>query len=398
MAARLGLYVDDVYRLVATPQGRVISSDRAFLVFAAEVADRFDTLVLFGRAEHAAGDVEHELPARTEIVELPFYEDLTHLSEVIRATPATMRRMWHGLARVDIVWIFGPHPFALVLALLALVRRKRIVLGVRQDTRAYYRNRLRRPIWAPALALTSAIDHAFRLLARRTAVTTVGPDITRSYGGGGARVLDMTVTLVRSADVVEQPGEHAWTGTIGLLAVGRLEQEKNPLLLVQALERLESLRPGRYSLTWVGRGPLEDEVLRAARVAGLSGRVELPGYVPFGDNLLDLYRNAHLFVHVSLTEGLPQVLVEALASGTPIVATAVGSVGALLEEGGAGALVRPAQLEELVEAILLLSDDEPLRRRLATRGIEIARDLTLEREGERVARFIAAAGPLRTRP
>jgi glycosyltransferase involved in cell wall biosynthesis len=390
MAARLGLYVDDVYRLVATPSGRVISSDRAFLVFAAEVAERFDALVLFGRAQHAEGEVEHELPARTEIVELPFYEDLTHLSEVIRATPATVRRMWQGLGRVDIVWIFGPHPFALVLALLALVRRKRIVLGVRQDTRAYYRNRLRRPIWAPALALTSAIDRAFRFLARRTAVTTVGPDITRSYGGG-SRVLDMTVTLVRSADVAEQPGEHAWTEAIGLLAVGRLEQEKNPLLLVQALERLEALRPGRYGLTWVGRGPLEEEVLRAARGAGLSDRVELPGYVPFGDELLDRYRNAHLFVHVSLTEGLPQVLVEALASGTPIVATAVGSVGALLEEGGAGVLVRPAQLEELVDAILLLSEDEPLRRRLAIRGIELAKELTLEREGERVARFIAAA-------
>jgi len=388
MAARLGLYIDDVYRLVATPNGRVISSDRAFLVFAAEVAERFDALVLFGRAVHAERGVEHELPGRTSIVELPFYEDLTRIPEVLRATPSTVRRMWGGLAHVDIIWIFGPHPFALVLAVLALVRRKRIVLGVRQDTRAYYRNRLRGAIWRPALALTWLIDRSFRLLASRTAVTAVGPDIARSYGGG-PEVLDMTVTLIRSSDVVARSQERDWSGQIDLLAVGRLEQEKNPLLLLDALERLESLRQARYRLTWVGRGPLEKEFARRAAAAGLADRVELPGYVPFGKRLLELYRSAHMFVHVSLTEGLPQVLVEALASGTPIIGTDVGSVGDLLERGRAGLLVPPARLDSLVDAILRLSDDPVLREQLSTRGLERARALTLEVEAKRVAAFVA---------
>ncbi len=388
MVARLGLYVDDVYRLVATPNGQVISTDRAFLVFAAEVAERFDALVLFGRAVHAERGVEHELPARTSIVELPFYEDLTRISEVARATPATVRRMWAGLAQVDVVWIFGPHPFALVLAVLALVRRKRIVLGVRQDTLAYYRNRLRRAIWRPALALTWILDRAFRLLAGRTTVTVVGPDIARSYGGG-PEVLDMTVTLIRASDVVARARERDWTGEIGLLAVGRLEQEKNPLLLLEALNRLESLRPRRYRLTWVGRGPLEEEFARRAAEAGLAARVELLGYVPFGPRLLELYRAAHVFAHVSLTEGLPQVLVEALASGTPVVGTDVGSVGDLLERGRAGLLVPPASVDALVDAILRLSDDPALRERLSTRGLEKARTLTLEVEAERVAAFLA---------
>jgi glycosyltransferase involved in cell wall biosynthesis len=391
MAPRLGLYVDDVYRLIETPEGQVISTDRSFLVFAAEVAERFDALVLFGRTVGSEpgveAGVEHQLPARTVLIELPHYEDLTQISAVLRATPATVRRMWAGLAHVDVVWIFGPHPFALVLAVLALVRRKRIVLGVRQDTRAYYRNRLRRASWRPALALTWIIDRCFRLLARRTAVTAVGPDIARSYGGG-PRVLDMTVTLIRASDLADRPGTQDWSGPIGLLVVGRLEQEKNPFLLLDAFEALESLRPGRYRLTWVGRGPLEEEFARRAALAGLSDRIELPGYVPFGAGLLALYRAAHLFVHVSLTEGLPQVLIEALASGTPIVGTDVGSVGELLEHGAAGLLVPPASLDPLVQAILRLSDDAELRERVAARGLEKARTLTLEVEVERVASFL----------
>src|SRR5439155_1588029 len=83
----------------------------------------------------------YELPAEVELVELPHYRDLTHPGEVARSVPGTIRAMWRGLERVDVVWAFGPHPFAIVLALLALLRRKRLVLGVRQDTLGYYRNR-----------------------------------------------------------------------------------------------------------------------------------------------------------------------------------------------------------------------------------------------------------------
>lgn len=384
---RLGLYVDDVYRLVPSEGREVISSDRAFIVFAAEVATQFDGLLLFGRAVRGPGEIEHELPPTTRLVELPYYEDLTQLGAVIRALPGTARRMWAGLSDVDVVWVFGPHPFALVLAMLALLRRKRVVLGVRQDTLAYYRNRLRRAAWRPALALTWAIDRAFRLLGRRVPVTAVGPDIARAYGGGPG-VHEMTVTLVPAAAVAHELPEHDWDGVIRLLTVGRLEQEKNPLLLLDALERLESERPRRYRLTYVGRGPMETEVAERAAAAGLADRVELAGYVPFGTQLLDLYRSAHMFVHVSLTEGLPQVLVEALACGTPIVATDVGGVGALLERGAAGLLVPPGRADLLVAAILELTDDEELRLRTSSRGLELASRLTLEQEAARVARFL----------
>ena len=384
--ARIGLYVDDVYRLVPRQGREVISSDRAFLVFAAEVAERFDGLVIFGRAQQGE-EIEHELPVSTRIVQLPYYEDLTRVGELLRATPGTVRRMWRGLDDVEIVWIFGPHPLALVFVLLALLRRKRTVLGIRQDTRAYYRNRLRAGIWRPALALTWTIDLAFRLLGRRLPVTAVGPEIVRSYGGG-SNVYEMTVTLVRSADVAAHPSTRDWNDQIHLLTVGRLEQEKNPVLLLQAFQQLEALRPGRYRLTYVGRGPLEREVAKRAAAAGLAERVNLAGYVPYGPRLLELYRSAHMFVHVSLTEGLPQVLVEALACGVPVVATDVGSVRALLEGEDAGLLVPPARADLLVDAILELTDDHQLRRRMSERGLERVRALTLEHEAERVADFV----------
>ena len=117
--------------------------------------------------------------------------------------------------------------------------------------------------------------------------------------------------------------------------------------------------------------------------------LDLRGFVSFGPELLAAYRSAHLFVHVSLTEGVPQVLIEALASGTPIVATDVGGVAATLDHGRAGLLVPPQDVDSLVMAVLQMTDDAALRTKVVERGLALARGHTLEAEADRVARFMA---------
>jgi glycosyltransferase involved in cell wall biosynthesis len=275
-----------------------------------------------------------------------------------------------------------------LLVALASARGKRVVLGVRQDTPEYFRARLPSPRWKPVLGAIQAMDALHRFLARRLPATVVGETAAERYASRGGRVLTMRPSLVRAADVVDEAERRDWSGEIELLTVGRIDTEKNPFLLVDAMAQLERLRPGGYRLRWVGVGPLAETVRARVTEVGLEGRFELPGYVPFGPELLALYRRAHALVHVSLTEGVPQVLVEAMASGTPIVATDVGGIGAALEDGRAGLLVPPADLQALVEAVLRLSDDEELRTRLVARGLELARDWTLEAEAARVAAFL----------
>lgn len=388
---RLGIYVDDVYRVSPLDGARRVSVDRAFLLFACEVGRRVGTTVLFGRAKESPDPSDYVLPTDVSLVELPHYDNLRRLGQVVRATVGTVTGMWRGLDRVDTVWVFGPHPFALPLIAFAAARRKRIVLGVRQQTLAYHRSRLPGPLWKPALAVVWLSEVVYRLLSRRVETTVVGPDIAARYNGSG-HLLTMTVSLVRAEDVVEAAPERDWSGEITLLTVGRLEPEKNPLLLLEALARLERETPGRYRLVWVGRGDLEQEVRQHADELGIGDRVELPGYVPFGPRLLDRYRSAHALVHVSRTEGVPQVLIEACAAGTPVVATDVGGVRATLAGGEAGLLVPPDDADALVAAIRRLSEDAGLRRAIAERGLAVARGATFEAEAEQVARFIAADG------
>ena len=212
------------------------------------------------------------------------------------------------------------------------------------------------------------------------------------------RTLQITVSLVRDADVVATPPIRDWTERIELLTVGRVDQEKNPLLLVEAMADLARERPGRYRLTWVGTGPLEEAVRRRAAELAREDDIAMLGFVPFGPSLLELYRNAHVFVHVSFTEGVPAVLIEALANGTPVVATAVGGVPAALHHGEAGLLVPPADAKALVMALEEIVDDAERRERMVEKGLEIARESTLDVQAARVARFIegSAVGPAKT--
>jgi glycosyltransferase involved in cell wall biosynthesis len=395
---RLGVYSDGPFRVVQSTDGRRLAPDPAdhpFLSFVCAVGSRFDSILVFARAVHSPLEEDDALlPKEVDFVELPFYESLFDVGRFVRSVPGTVRGFWRGLGQVDAVWVLGPHPYAFLLIPLALVGRKRVILGVRQDSVAYYRTRLRSPRWKPALVIARALDLGYRALSRRLPTIVVGDELSRRYGGESPTLLTTTVSLVRDADIVTSPQPRDWTNVVSLFTAGRIDREKNPLLLVEAIARLEREQPGRFRLVWAGTGPLAEAIRRRAHDLGIADRIEFLGFTPFGADFLERYRSAHAFVHVSLTEGVPATLIEALASGTPVIATAVGGVPAALDGGRAGVLVPPADLEALVGAILRLANDEELRDKIVSHGLQLARGRTIEANSALVAAFIEG-GPTR---
>lgn len=101
--------------------------------------------------------------------------------------------------------------------------------------------------------------------------------------------------------------------------VGRLTEEKGPDLFVDAMTRL----PGDVNASVLGDGPLRPTLVARARSAGLTGRIRWHGVVPRAARLLAAF---DVLVLSSRTEGTPMVLLEAMAAGVPVVATAVGGV------------------------------------------------------------------------
>jgi glycosyltransferase involved in cell wall biosynthesis len=226
-------------------------------------------------------------------------------------------------------------------------------------------------------------------MARAGAPTVVvGPDIAANFKRA-RHLLPISVSLVRDSDIVD-PAEAAarpWNGERQVLSVGRLETEKNPLLLADILARLDG---GDWRLLICGEGPMEGELRDRLRSLGVEGRAELLGYLPIHGGLMERYRSVNAFLHVSWTEGMPQVLLEAFAAGTPVVATAVGGVPEAA--GDAALLVPPGDAEAAAGALGRIAADPELRRRLVMKGIERVRGRTLEAESARVAYFLADPG------
>jgi len=212
----------------------------------------------------------------------------------------------------------------------------------------------------------------------------VGPALAARYRGGAA-VLPLTVSLVSERELDTPAPDRDWDGELTVISVGRLEEEKNPLLLADVLARLRA-EDERWRLVVCGEGPLEAALRERLTTLGVAGAAELRGYLPLDGGLRNAYREAHAFLHVSHTEGLPQVLFEAFAARLPVVATDVGSVA---EAGGdAILLVPPGDPEAPAQRLRELAADPALRDALVTAGLSRVRAHSLEVELERTARFL----------
>ena len=134
---------------------------------------------------------------------------------------------------------------------------------------------------------------------------------------------------------------------VTLLNVGRLSPEKGQDLLVRAVAALQERFPG-LSLKFAGTGPAEPELRGLAESLGIGDRVHFLGYI---QDMPALYADVDLLVQSSLTEGLPNVIVEAAYLRVPMVATDVGGTGEVVEHGRSGWLIPPGSVEALRDGI-----------------------------------------------
>jgi glycosyltransferase involved in cell wall biosynthesis len=147
-------------------------------------------------------------------------------------------------------------------------------------------------------------------------------------------------------------------------AVGRLSAEKGFDLLIRSVDQL--LRQGQdVALAIVGEGDEKSRLQNLIAELGRSDRIHLLGY---RSDVTALYEAMDVYALSSLREGLPNVLLEAMAVEVPVVATRVAGVPRLIQAEENGLLVEPGSTEELTEALGRLLGDEGLRQRLRAAG------------------------------
>jgi glycosyltransferase involved in cell wall biosynthesis len=249
---------------------------------------------------------------------------------------------------------------------------------------------------ARILNSTLRLRHALwleRRVLRRAAVILVTSAHTRAIIGarypevvGRLRVVMPQLHLPAARSGVETPREKV------VLSVGRLtDPRKNIPLLLNAFARVADAYPA-WTLALAGEEP-NGALRELSEKMGVSGRTRWLGRVS-SDRLRELYGTAGVFVLPSLQEGLGIVLLEAMATGLPVIATRCGGPEEVIRDRETGVLVRNDDVDALTAELDALLGDALTRERIGSAGRVIVRDrFSVERVAEQYSNTMADAFP-----
>jgi colanic acid/amylovoran biosynthesis glycosyltransferase len=174
-----------------------------------------------------------------------------------------------------------------------------------------------------------------------------------------------------------------------VLYVGRLVPFKGQGVLLEAIASLRSAGLDAR-LTLIGDGPSRQDLERRAVELGLGDAVDFAGAVG-QDEIRTHYAAADAFCLPSFAEGVPVVLMEAMAMRLPVVTTRIMGISELVDDGDNGLLVRPGRADELVASLGRLARDPELRSRLGDRGREkVVAEFDVRESGVQLAQLFRA--------
>lgn len=243
------------------------------------------------------------------------------------------------------------------------------------------------------------LNQWFRKLHGRIAVSPLARDFINRYFRGHYEIIPNGIEVERFS--MAEPLETLRDGKLNLLFVGRLEKRKGLDYLLGAYEIAKKEMPELRLVVVSPEGPAKDFYERMAEDRGLKD-VVFSGFVPDQD-LPRYYRMADVFCAPSTgKESFGIILLEAMASGRPIVASRIDGYANLMTDGAEGLLVEPKNREALAQALLRLVKDEELRRRMGAVGQRKAQDYRWEGVAQQVAdyyeKIVQEFTPLHYRP
>jgi glycosyltransferase involved in cell wall biosynthesis len=172
-------------------------------------------------------------------------------------------------------------------------------------------------------------------------------------------------------EAARRPRLDADTRPLEILCVARIAPVKGHAILLQAAAEL-ALRGHDLRVTFAGDGPLRSELTHLAEALGIHNHVRFLGNVG-QDVIHTLYSSADIFVLPSFAEGVPVVLMEAMAARCPVIATRIAGISELIEHGVTGLLVNPGRADLLADAVERLLLNPRAAERMAFAAAEKVR-------------------------
>jgi glycosyltransferase involved in cell wall biosynthesis/predicted metal-dependent phosphoesterase TrpH len=313
--------------------------------------------------------VDRRLPAATSL-QVPFYEGMTL---GVPGLPDLAETLAEG--RYDLVHVTAPGPSGIAASLLSRVSGTPLLASYHTELATYAG--LRSGDGGLEAISTAALSAFYTTPSR---VLSPSPAADRSLlglGAEGGRIDRWERGVDTGRFTPEKADRSAFPGELRVLYAGRLTCEKGVDLLAESFLRARRADP-RLHLLLAGGGPEEGE-LRAR----LGEHATFLGWLD-GDELARAYASADLFLFCSRTDTYGQVVLEAGASGLPVVAVGEGGPAALIENRHTGILCRP-DADHIAGAVLQLASSPVLRARLGEAAVRHAGTRSWERALEQLA-------------
>lgn len=381
---RLAIFLDQLF----WRSGGVLSTNEAYALFFKRMATHFEQVIFIGREAPEPGCASFNLNhPRISFCPIPYYENLYQFWRVHPRFYLDIRHIIGDAAKDwDAVLAHGPNPVGQMIAWQCESRGIPAIPVVRQNlVKMMGAHRGAKRVAATLAAW--ALEQNFKRLARRRSTLAVGMEMAQIYRRVSEKVHTYMPCLIDDAQFQSFSSSPPSSDRTRIIVVGRLSSEKGHRYLLKALSLLKSSGLICH-LDVVGSGPLEEGLRRLAVELTLQQQIAFHGYVGFGPELFQLYRQAGVTVLPSLTEGLPQIINESLAIGLPTIATNVGGVPWFLKHEETALLVPPADATALASAIERLVLDGPLCSRLSVNGRRLMAKNTLEANQEIVMKVI----------
>ncbi len=363
--------------------GSVWEAEGSFGRYVDSLAPYFDEIVLsvpvFDQPQPAGSRLRS---ANVRLAPLPYFPGPRQFYPML---PVMQRRLRDFVRQCDVIHLRVPTPAAIFAFRLARAAGKPVFLLVVGDYQALlphlgYRG-LKKLLFGAYVAFE---EWALRHMTTRALTFVNGAALREKHERKGAAVIETKTTTLRLADIASRT-DTCGGGPIRCLTVSRIDPRKGLRVLPGAVASLAG--QGRdVTIDIVGPtigqiGDTERDAIAAeARRLGVEDRVRLRGAIPL-DQLMPLYQQYDVFVLPTQPgEGIPRVLLEAMAAGLPIVTTGVSGIRSLVRHGENGVLIAESSVAALATAIEQVVADAALRRRIIDGGYRTARAHTLERQ------------------
>jgi glycosyltransferase involved in cell wall biosynthesis len=174
-----------------------------------------------------------------------------------------------------------------------------------------------------------------------------------------------------------------------ILFTGTMEPRKNIPFIISGFERLQKNHPDLQLVLAGKKGWLSDEIFKSMDRSPSRQKIKYLDFVS-EDDLSSLYRSALCFVYPSIYEGYGLPVLEAMASGTPVITSKSSSLGEIA--GDAALLIDPLQIDELVSAMEMIYSDQSLRNSLKTKGIDRVKQFSRKNAVDKVLNIYQSIG------